>query len=122
VNDWRLIDGRTSESGEGQLIVKGGGPLDVGAIVARVYENTEAFGEYTTTARILAAAPNLARLTADLAALALKLGDALADHHTGTSTTRPYRQTFERDAELLERTTALVSEAKDLLGEVAGNE
>ena len=120
MTEWRLVDGRTSESGEGQLIVKRGGPLDIGAAVARVYENTPAFGEWTPTARLLAAAPELARLTADLAALTLALGEALADHHAGTSTTRPYRQTFERDAALLERTQEKVSEAKALLGEVAG--
>lgn len=60
----------------------------------------------------------LAELTAKLAGLALDLGAALADHHEGTSTTRPYRQTFERDEALLERTKALVSEAKTRLGEV----
>jgi hypothetical protein len=65
---------------------------------------------------------DLAKLTADLAALALELGEALADHHSGTSTTRPYRQTFERDEALLERTQALVSEAKARLGEVASGE
>jgi len=116
VGDWQLIDGKTSETGEGQLIVKrSDDALEIGPIVARVYEDTPAFGEWTPTARLLAAAPNLARLTADLAALALKLGDALADHHAGTSTTRPYRQTFERDAELLGRTRALVTKAKERL-------
>ncbi len=110
MSDWRLIDGRTTESGEGQLIVKRDGPLDVGAIVARIYENTEACGEWTPTARILAAAPELARLTADLSTLTLGLAEALTDHHAGT-TTQDYQATVERDEELLARGMALVSEA-----------
>jgi len=60
----------------------------------------------------------LAQLAADLAALVLDLSEALADWHAGTSTTRPYAQTFERDEKLLDRTAALVTEARAALGDL----
>ena len=115
MTDWRLVDGRSCESGEGQLIVKGGGALDIGAPVALVYESTPALEEWTPTARMLAAAPDLARLAAELTALALALGDALAAHGLDPSTRQG-----QRDTALLVRTQDLISEAKGRLGEVYG--
>jgi len=79
--DWKLIDGKTSDRGEGQLIV------------ARA---NNALG------------------------LMLDLGAALADWHSGMSTTRPYQETFERDEELLERTKALATEGRELLEAIEG--
>lgn len=123
MTEWLLIDGKTSETGKHQLIAeRADNAVGIGTLLARVYEDTPAFGEWTRTARLMARAPELARLAADLAALMLDLGGALTDHHRGTSTTRPLRQTYERDERLLERTQELIGEAKTRLQEIEGGD
>jgi len=54
--EWMLFDGRSSSENGNQIIIRRGNPI---RYVALVYETTPEFGQFTPTARLLLAAPEL---------------------------------------------------------------
>jgi len=88
------------------------GPYDFDPVTGQV---TNAAGDVLATvphaiagdAHDLATGYLLAQAPA-LRALASELARALEDHHKGTNTTRPFAETYERDAALLARARALL--------------
>ena len=58
----------------------------------------------------------MSKQTSDARDLIRRLVAALDDHHQGTTTTRPFAETWERDKALLEQAARLLEEATDFNG------